>query len=169
MYPNSYIVLDIETTGLSPNLHEITEIAAIKVINNQVAERFSKLVKINGPLPDFISKLTHITWDMLQNQAPIEKVMQDFIEFIQELPLIGHNIVRFDIKFLQHYAIKTQGHVFTNEIIDTLMLSRNRLRLPNYKLGTICDYYFIPYDASENHRALADCEVTLECYKFLTK
>ncbi|MFV8401331.1 PolC-type DNA polymerase III [Mycoplasma sp. CR] len=169
MHPNSYIVLDIETTGLSPNLHEITEIAAIKVINNQVVDHFSQLVRISGPLPEFISQLTHITWDMLKNQAPIKQVMLEFIDFVQDLPLVGHNIARFDIKFLQYYAAKTHGHIFRNEIIDTLMLSRHRLNLPNYKLGTICNYYCIPYDASENHRALADCEVTLQCYKFLTK
>ncbi|MFV8483812.1 exonuclease domain-containing protein [Mycoplasma sp. Z473B] len=167
MQPKSYIVLDIETTGLHPYSDEITEIAAIKVKDGQIVEEFSRLVKIEGQIPPFIVKKTHITNEILQNENPIEVVLEQFLKFIEDLPLIGHNIKSFDYRFLNHYSTNKLDWNIQNEIIDTLALARWKLSLPHNTLGDLCDYYEIEYSAQKNHRALADVLCTQEVYKRL--
>ncbi|MHA3838891.1 exonuclease domain-containing protein [Mycoplasma sp. HF14] len=167
MLPKEYIVLDIETTGLYLDNDEITEIAAIKVINGEIVDEFSKLVNIEGKIPPFIERKTHITNEMLKCEKPIDVVLESFLEFIADYPLVGHNIKSFDYRFLNHYANKKLNRTIENEIIDTLYLARRRLDLPHNTLGNLCDYYEIEYSAENNHRALADVVCTQEVFKRL--
>ncbi|WP_416756270.1 exonuclease domain-containing protein [Mycoplasma aquilae ATCC BAA-1896] len=164
---DNYVVLDIETTGLQPYNDEITEIAAIKVKNGKIVEQFSKLVKIQGVIPPFIVKKTHITNEMLRNEDPIEIVLAQFLEFIEDLPLIGHNIKSFDYRFLNYFSNSRLNWNISNEIIDTLLLARTKLSLAHNTLGDLCNYYAIEYSAEKNHRALADVICTDKVYKKL--
>ncbi|MFV8480443.1 exonuclease domain-containing protein [Mycoplasma sp. AA7A] len=164
---DNYVVLDIETTGLQPYNDEITEIAAIKVKNGKIVEQFSKLVKIQGVIPPFIVENTHITNEMLQNEDPIEIVLAQFLEFIEDLPLIGHNIKTFDYRFLNYFSNSRLNWNISNEIIDTLLLARTKLSLSHNTLGDLCNYYTIEYSAEKNHRALADVICTDKVYKKL--
>ncbi|MFV8475748.1 exonuclease domain-containing protein [Mycoplasma sp. VS403A] len=164
---DNYVVLDIETTGLQPYNDEITEIAAIKVKNGKIVEQFSKLVKIQGVIPPFIVEKTHITNEMLRNEEPIEIVLAQFLEFIEDLPLIGHNIKTFDYRFLNYFSNSRLNWNISNEIIDTLLLARTKLSLSHNTLGDLCNYYAIEYSAEKNHRAFADVICTDKVYKKL--
>ncbi|WLP85518.1 exonuclease domain-containing protein [Mycoplasma seminis] len=164
----NYIVLDIETTGLSPKNCEITEIAAIKVIDGKIVDEFSELICIKGDLPAFITQKTHITKAMLHGKRDVKYVLADFLDFIQDLPLVGHNIINFDYGFLDYFAQKELSRSIKNELIDTLYLARQNLSLPRNTLGHLCDYYDIKYSAEQNHRALADVICTQKVYEKLT-
>lgn len=164
---DSYIVFDLETTGTNYNKNEIIEIAAIKCVGQTIYE-FNELVSIQSILPLNIVFLTGITNEMLYDAKPIETVLPEFLDFIGNCKLVGHNIKAFDIHFINKACRDLNLSTIKNEIIDTLTLSRNILpNLENHKLSTICDYYGI--DSSNAHRALSDCYMCNECYQNLLK
>lgn len=161
-----YVVLDLETTGLSYKNDLIIEIAAIKC-NAEGTSEFNKLIKINTPVPKNITQLTGITDEMLKDAESIETVLPAFLEFVGKSKLIGHNIKSFDILFLKKACLDLGLPEMKNKTVDTLHLARKALpALPNYKLSTICEHYTI--DCSNAHRALADCYMCNECYKRLS-
>ena len=101
---DSYIALDLETTGLEPKKEKITEIAALKVEHGQITGRFVTLVNPKRPLTERVVELTGITDDMLKDAPVIEDIIGEVLEFIGNLPLLGHNI-RFDYSFLKQAAV----------------------------------------------------------------
>lgn len=163
--PDSYVVLDIETTGFSHKNDSIIEIAAIKC-TNQTTYEFSKLVKTVSVVAPNITKLTGITSEMLNDADTIENILPEFIKFIGNCKLVGHNIKAFDILFINKACHDLGLPKIKNEIIDTLPLAKKTLpTLDNHKLSTICEFYGV--DSSNAHRALADCYMCNECYKHL--
>lgn len=163
LFPNSYVVLDIETTGFNPKEHEIIELSALKAENGVIIDEFSKLVKPVGYLSSYISNLTGITIDMLQNASFIKETILDFKEFCANYIVIGHNI-NFDLSFINTQLIKNYDIPFTNDYIDTLKLARKYLpQLPSRKLGAIAEYFGL--DTTGMHRGLKDCMVTNLCYQ----
>jgi len=162
-YPDTYIVLDIETTGLSPLKNEIIELSAIKIVDGEVFETFSRLVKPEGRVSYFISNLTGITNEMLKNADNIESVLSDFKEFVSSSIIMGHN-VKFDIRFLDYNFRKYLNLPFSNDYIDTLRIARCFLNeLKSHKLGLLAEYFEFNNDGM--HRALKDCHVTNLCYR----
>lgn len=161
-----FIAVDIETTGLSPVKDKIIEIGAVKVKNGEIVETFSKLIDPQIELNERIVNLTGITDDMLRGKDPIEKVIGQFLEFAQELPLLGHNIL-FDYSFLKTAATK-EKHSFERKGIDTLFISRVlHEELESKSLGSMCDYYGI---VNENHhRAFDDAVASMKLYFQLAK
>lgn len=106
LFPSNYIVFDIETTGLNPKQDEIIEIGAVKIVNHQVVDTFSELIRPNQKISSFITQLTGITNEMVQEAKDIETVLAEFLLFINDQILIGHN-VQFDLSFIrfnfEHY------------------------------------------------------------------
>ena len=98
-FPSDYTIVDIETTGLSPQQCEIIEISALKIRNDKIKAKFSTLVKPEGLIGRFITKLTGITNLMVENAPKIDKVLPKFLEFAGNDCIIGHN-VNFDINFI---------------------------------------------------------------------
>ena len=119
---NSYVAIDIETTGLEPRLDKITEIAALRVVDGAVEGRFVTLVNPGRPLGERIVELTGITDGMLAGAPAIGDVIGPLVRFCGDLPLLGHNIL-FDYSFLKRAAVN-QGLDFQREGIDTLNLCR---------------------------------------------
>lgn len=167
-FVDSYVVVDIETTGLSPKDDEILEIGAIKVDEYGEISTFSTLIKVDFPIPEFITQLTGIHDGMVMDKGiDIKDALEEFDRFIGDAILIGHN-VNFDISFLNDKYQKQLYKSLTNDYIDTLRLSRRLLPgLPNYKLSTVVQYLQIEY--SGHHRALADVKMTLEVYESLKR
>lgn len=166
-FPDSYCVVDLETTGLDSNYDEIIEISAIKVINNNIVDKFSSLARLEHTdyLNDYIVKLTGITNDMLKKSSSLENVLTDFLNFIENDIVVGHN-VNFDIRFLYDNCFYYFKKPFTNDYIDTMRISRKLLPdLNNHKLKTISKYFNIDY--SNAHRGLADCNITYNCFNSL--
>lgn len=170
---SNYCVIDIETTGLSPDWDSIIEIAALRVQNNAIVEIFSSLVKPDDfsdsepYLDEFITDLTGISDDMLSSAPSTVAVLSDFRSFIGDATLIGHN-VNFDINFLYDASEKHGLAPLSNNFIDTMRLSR-RLHpdFPHHRLSDLTAYYSINCETS--HRALADVDSTVTCYNFMIK
>ena len=158
--PDSFVVFDIETTGLNTSYNEIIEIGAIKVENNKVVDTFHKLIKPIRKIPSFITNLTGITNEMVEDKEDIKKVLIDFLNFIENNILVGHN-VNFDINFVYDKLVEQELPHLTNNYVDTLRLSRKLLKnIRNHKLGDLALYYNISYEGA--HRGLQDAEITLK-------
>jgi len=161
---DDYVVIDIETTGLSPKYNEIIEISSLKVENNEIIDQFSTLCKPNNEIPEFIIDLTGITNDMVKTAPKIEKVLPDFIKFIGNSTIIGHN-VNFDINFIFDNYKRHFNMDLSNDFIDTLRLARKALpELKHHGLADLVYYFNLDVNA---HRALIDCQNTFKIYNFL--
>lgn len=164
-FVDDYVLVDIETTGLSPINDEIIEIGAIKVENNLIVDSFNQLIKIDRNLPPFITNLTGITNEMLETGKLPTNVYNEFISFVGENVIIGHN-VNFDLGFLKNKCKKYINYNLTNDHIDTLYLARKLVpNSINYKLGTLAKLFHISYEGA--HRGLKDVEITYEVYNKL--
>lgn len=160
--PDSYSIIDIETTGLDPDYDYILEISAIKVKNNKIEDTFSSLVKYSENISDFITELTGITNEMVSNAPSLKNVLTNFINFIKDDILIGHNI-NFDINFLYDNCLKELKKPLTNDFVDTLRISRRlNKEMIHHTMSDLLNLYNI--DNSNQHRALNDCEYTFEIY-----
>lgn len=160
--PNSFVMFDIETTGLVSSYNEIIEIGAIKVKDDVVVDKFNMLIKPKDKIDGFISALTGITNEMVKNELSIEEVLPQFINFIGNSILIGHN-VNFDINFIYDSMLNNNLGVLKNDYVDTLKIARKILpELKHHRLSDLANYYNIDY--SKSHRAMGDSEITLEIY-----
>ena len=167
-YPDTYIVLDTETTGLSASEDHLIEVAAIKYVDHKEIAHIlgDNLKEDTHYVSDFITQLTGITNEMLKDARGEKDVLKDFIEFIGDNVIIGHN-VRFDIGFIYEALLKDFGVLFQNDYIDTLRIARKLLHndLERYRLKDLADYYEIDY--SHAHRAICDVEITHDCYEYM--
>ncbi|QUI25481.1 3'-5' exonuclease [Vallitalea pronyensis] len=160
----SFVVFDIETTGISPTNHRITEIGAIKVVNNQVVEEFNQLINPEVVIPNNIVALTGITDKLVKNEPMIEDVLPEFIDFCRDFVIMGHNIA-FDFSFIKANALRHKL-VFEKHAIDTLTIARKVLcELPSRKLSSLCKHYAIDY--LNGHRAYNDAYCTYELFNRL--
>ncbi|MBW3020631.1 3'-5' exonuclease [Candidatus Woesearchaeota archaeon] len=154
-----YVILDLETTGLSKYYHKITEIAAMKVKNNEIVEKFETLVNPQVPIPKFITRLTGITNEMVENEPTINEVMPKFIEFLGDHPIVAHNAT-FDHGFLTENAIKC-GLEMNNKKICTKKLANRLLpESPSKRLTDLCSHFNIINDQA--HRAMSDVKATYQ-------
>lgn len=158
-----YVVIDIETTGLDNS--EIIEIGALHIVNGQIADEFSHLVKCEQPLPQEISKLTGITPDELaENGIDLSTAIAEFTAFCGEKDLVAYNI-KFDMKFLQA-ACKNNGlPLLKNKQIDVMLLAKKKLRLKSYRLIAVAENLGI--ERVQAHRALEDCFLVHGIYEKL--
>lgn len=164
-FVDSFVVIDLETTGFDPYYNEIIEVSAIKIEGGETASVFSELVKPSFPIDSYITELTGITNDMLSSCRSISDVLPDFIAFVGSSTIVGHN-VNYDINFIYDNLLGLTGDIFGNDFVDTMRLSRTLLpELKNHKLTTLAKYYDITPTIS--HRSLADCETTALCYSHL--
>lgn len=165
---DTYVVFDLETTGLSCYKHEIIEVGAIKVENNQVVATYSSLVKPKHHIPYYISNINGISNQMVVNAQGIESVLNDFLEFSGANTLLGHNIISFDMKFINVASEALFGESVKNDYVDTLLLSRQHLRnIKSHSLSNLCQYFDI--NCAGAHRALADCTMTNGIYQELRR
>ena len=156
---DTYIFLDIETTGLNPESDEIIEIGAIAVRQGEVIDRFHTLLSPGRKLPLQIVTLTGLTDDMLRDAPALAGEAGKLWEFIGDNPVFGHNI-SFDINFLQQ---KT-GHLLLNPSFDTLDLVQAVLPgAESYRLETVRQ--ILGVGSTVSHRALDDAEAAWETFK----
>ena len=164
-----YIVYDTETTGLNPKTDQMIEIGAVKVINNEIVDRFDELIACDHPLPKIITELTNITDEMLKGKDSEENVTKRFLDFCGDLPLVAHNAA-FDISFVESAVEKYGLKPFTNTVIDTMGLAR--VMYPdwkNHKLSTLVKNLEVEWDEEKHHRADYDCEGTAYCFYKMVK
>jgi len=165
---DSYVAIDLETTGLDPFYDSIIEIAAVRVEAGVVVDKFSTLINPHYELSDFITNLTGITDSMLASAPDISKVLPELDRFIGDSILLGHN-VSFDVAFLYDYYKHLYNKPFINNYMDTMRIARRLLPgLPSYCLHFIADALGVDMPKTM-HRAESDCLTAIECYKALTE
>lgn len=171
-FPTSYCVIDVETTGFSPAYDSIIEVAALKVENDVVVSSFTSLVKpftssTNEYVDEYITNLTGITNEMLATAPDTKTVLKDFIDFIGDAILVGHN-VHFDINFLYDNCLDSCSHYLKNDFVDTMRIFRRSHReLEHHRLDDLANFYGV--ERSQVHRSLADCEATYHSYIAMKK
>lgn len=167
-YIDSYVVFDLETTGVRPDLDEIIEISAVRVKNHQTEAEFTTLVNPHRPIPKAASAVNHITDEMVKDAPPLSDVMEDFLAFIGDEVLVGHNIHSFDMHFIHNASMSLYGSKIPNDYIDTLYMARQCLpQLSHHKLTDLAEHFHI--SARGAHRALNDCRMNQKCYEELGK
>lgn len=156
---DTVIVLDFETTGLSPKQGDrAIEIGAVRIEQGEVTGRFQQLMNPGFRINGFIEDFTGISNTMLQKAPPCDEVMDQFADFIGGHNLVAHN-ASFDRSFLDAELNLINRH-YSGSFACTLLLARRLYQnAPNHKLGTLVKFKNIPNDGVF-HRALADSEVT---------
>lgn len=159
MSDSPVIVLDFETTGLSPNHGDrAIEIGAVLIENHKIADSFQKLMNPGFRISSFIESYTGISNSMVAAAVPCEKAMEQFADFVGDYPLVAHN-ASFDTRFLDS-EFQFIGRMRSNPIACSMLASRRIYPdAPNHKLGTLVRYCDIETDGTF-HRALADAEMT---------
>ncbi len=151
----NYISLDIETTGFSRTNDQIIEIAAIEYKMGKKVAEFATLVNPGISIPAPITALTGITQSDVAAAPSLDAVIPDFLAFIGDKPLLGHNLHTFDIPFLEC----KMGRILENWAIDSIYLAKRCFPgLPSYKLSYLKDVFQL--DGGTSHRALADAETS---------
>lgn len=163
---DTYVVFDIETTGLSKEKEMITEIGAVKVADGKIIDRFSTFVNPQRPISAEITKLTGITDDMVKDAPTIENVLPEFLKFCEDTVLVAHN-ASFDTGFIRIAAERAGLGELHHTVVDTLELARALLpELNKHKLDIVCEYLGVTLNG--HHRAVNDAEATAEVFiKFL--
>jgi DNA polymerase-3 subunit epsilon len=156
---NTVIVLDFETTGLSPQQGDrAIEIGAVLIENNQVVDRFQSLMNPGFRISSFIESYTGISNKMVAAAPSCGEVMADFADFIGEHPLVAHN-ASFDRKFLDS-ELELIGKARNSKLACSMLAARRVYPdAPNHQLGTLVRYCRIDNDGTF-HRALADAQMT---------
>lgn len=157
---DSYVCIDLETTGLNPKTDRIIEIGAVKVENGWRTERFSSFVNPGRMLAEHITKLTGITDGQLRDAPDIAEILPEVMAFLGDAVLLGHSVL-FDYSFIKKAAVNNR-FAFERQGIDTLKIARKFLPdLESRSLDFLCRHYEIPHKA---HRALEDAEATCMLY-----
>ena len=158
---DSYVCVDLETTGLNVKTEKIIEIGAVRVEDGRIAEEFQAFVNPRKRLEDRIVDLTGITDAMVADAKDIGAVFPDFLGFSKDLCLVGHNVA-FDYSFLKKAAVNL-GIDYFRSAVDTLKLSRKLLpELEHKNLGSVCQALGV--DGESAHRALSDAKA---CHRVL--
>ena len=153
------IIIDFETTGLSPGMGDRTiEVGAVLVQGYQIVDRFQSLMNPGIKICSFIEVYTGITNKMLSTAPPCKDVIKNLAKFIQQHPLVAHN-ASFDAKFLDA-ELGRINHKCKNEFACSMLIARRIYQnAPNHKLETLVRYKQLKTDGTY-HRALADAEMT---------
>lgn len=150
----TYIVFDIETTGLSVTQNNIIEIAAVKMVEGKEIDRYATFVNPHERIPYNIQQLTNINDEMVRDAPDVEPVLKEFIEFAGDGVLVAHN-ARFDVGFV-NAKLKDLGiEPMKNAVLDTLELARLLYpTLKNHRLNTLASKYKVSLE--NHHRAIDD-------------
>ena len=157
----TYVVVDLETTGLSPGSAAICEIGAVRVRGLELEERFETLVDPRRPLPPPIASLTGIDPAALRGAPPVELAVRRFLDFAGDAVLVAHN-ARFDLGFLDREVERLTGRRIASPVVDTVWLARRLLAGRQKRVGLASLAYFFGTATRPCHRALADAEATAE-------
>lgn len=149
-----YIVLDLETTGLDPQLEGILEIAAVRLENGQIGEVFHRLVKPAVEISPSSQAIHGITEEMVADAPPVEAVLPELLAFLGDWPVVAHN-APFDLGFLNRALGLVGLPTLTNEAYDTLEIAKEVLpEQRSFKLESLCRLF--GHEGLVFHRAVDD-------------
>lgn len=154
-----YIVVDLETTGLSYQKDRIIEIGIVKVRNHCIVEQYQQLINPEIPISPTITKLTGITDEMVKDAPTVKAVRKQLYNMIKDEVIMGHHVL-FDLQFLK----KACGQL-NNDYMDTLQYSRLAFDgIDNNQLSTLVKAFHL---YQNEHRALADCLAAKDLYDLI--
>jgi len=155
-----FVALDVETTGLEFKHDRVIEVGAVRFVNGKVEAEFSTFINPGTPIPDHITRLTHITDDDVRSAPRFGDIAIQLLEFMGTLPLCGHQ-TDFDLNFINEEFKRAGYPEASPQIIDTALLSRILLqRVGRYSLKHACDALSVTLDNA--HRALHDARASGE-------
>ncbi|MBD0380318.1 PolC-type DNA polymerase III [Paenibacillus sedimenti] len=150
----TYVIFDVETTGLSVTNNRIIELAGVKMQDGKEIDRFATFINPHEKIPYNIQQLTNINDDMVKDAPDIEQELPKFIDFVGDAVLVAHN-ARFDMGFLQANLKRMGLPEVTNSALDTLELARFLFpSMKNHRLNTLSDKFKVSLD--NHHRAIDD-------------
>jgi len=167
-HQETIVVLDFETTGISPDYGDrAIEIGAVKIRGEQILERFQSLMNPGVRVSQFIENYTGISNSMLKDAPPCGEVMCEFSDFIDGFNLVAHN-ASFDSRFLDAELRRIKRKQRGEFACSMLIARRVYPDAPNHKLGTLVRYKCLPNDGTF-HRALADSQMTAHLWLEMIK
>ncbi len=157
----TYVVFDLETTGLKAETEAITEIGAVKIKDGLIIDSFSQLVNPEKNISAEITQITGITNEMVENMPTIAEVLPKFQKFCGSAVMVAHN-TSFDMSFI-YAAARRLNMYFPNKTTDTLKMSRKLWPDEEvHKLDVMCSRLGV--ELKNHHRAVADSEATAHCF-----
>ena len=154
----TYVVFDVETTGLSAIYNDLIQVAASKMYKGNIIAEFDEFINPGHPLSAFTTELTGITDDHVKNAKPLVQVLKEFQEFCKDTVLVAHN-ASFDVGFMNANYERHSLPKITQPVIDTLEFARNLY--PEYKrhgLGPLTKRFGVALE--HHHMANYDAEAT---------
>lgn len=164
------IILDTETTGLSPkDGHRIVEIGAVEMVNKVLTgQEFHCYINPERDMPSDAYRIHGISSDFLQTKPLFKDITQDFLKFIDNATLVIHN-AQFDIKFLNNeLSLLGEASLELSEAIDTLHMARKKFPGARASLDALCKRFKIDNSNREQHGALIDARLLADVYVELT-
>jgi DNA polymerase-3 subunit epsilon len=164
------IVFDTETTGIMPgDGHRIVEIGAVEMVNRVVTGRsFHSYIDPERPMPKDAQAVHGLSTAFLTGQPVFEMVINDFLAFIEDSPLVAHNAA-FDMEFLNWELKRARLPLIPHSrAIDTLEISRKINPGAKHTLDALCNRYGIDLSGRSKHGALVDAELLARVYVELT-
>jgi DNA polymerase-3 subunit epsilon/ATP-dependent DNA helicase DinG len=154
---NTYISLDLETTGLNANSESIIEIGAVKFIENSVIDEYQTFINPHRPIPNFIQHLTGISDSDVQFAPTMPQILPELRDFLGDTPIIGQNI-QFDLKFLDNNNLNISPISYDTWDLASIFFPK----LPEYSLSYLGQYFEIANQSP--HRALEDAKATHQVF-----
>lgn len=163
------LILDTETTGLEfTDGHRITEIGVVEVLNQIPTGRtFHKYVNPEREVGEDSIRITGITNEKLAGMPLFSEVVEEFLDFVADDPIVAHNAT-FDINFLNHELGLCNRAPLSNEVVDTLEISRKKFPGARHSLDALCQRFEVDRSKRTLHGALLDAEILAEVYIELT-
>jgi DNA polymerase III subunit epsilon len=160
-----FVVVDLETTGGRVTPGAIIEIGAYRMRGRRILEPFQSLVRPAMPVPRFISHLTSITNEMLEDAPPIEKVLPAFREFVDSAVIVAHN-AQFDRSFLDLEFRRWFGIGLLNPVLCTVRMARRLLpSLKRRRLDLLAEHFGL--STQGRHRGLGDARMAAELFSIM--
>jgi DNA polymerase-3 subunit epsilon len=155
----TYVVVDVETTGGKSGGHRITEIGAVKIVNGREVDRWSSLINPQRHISRFITHLTGISNDMVADAPLFCEVVDSLDTFFQDSIFVAHN-VSFDYGFFQAEYARLQRVFRMPKLCTVREMRKYYPGLPSYSLGNLCKEFGI--ELENHHRALCDAKAAAE-------
>ena len=162
-FERDYVMFDLETTGLDYISDRIVEIGAVKVVDGVIVDEFETMVNPECHISEAATQVNGITDDMVKDAPLIKEAMDGFLAFAGDMVLVGHNIEKFDLPFLQMAGARMGYGAISNDYVDTVILARQCMpEMSSRSLGVLAEHF--GFDTKGAHRALADVKINQKVY-----
>lgn len=162
----TFVVFDLETTGLDVTKCSIVQLGAYKIVDGKIVEYFGTLVNPDCHIPEGSTAIHGITDADVVSSPEIADVIPDFYKFTRGATLVGHNLFGYDLPILSRVA-KDNGYVFDNSALDTYIIVKSQYSLPSYNLEKLAKHF--DFNLTHAHNADFDAIATARLFIMLAE